>query len=204
MEEKYVQNIYEEIAIRFNHTRAYYWKGIKDFLLNLDKHSFILDAGCGNGKHMLLRKDCFFVGQDFCCNSMRICKKKGLNVIINNIKKLSFRSNIFNATICVAVLHHLESIENRIKAIQELSRVTKPNGLIFIQVWATEAVDPKKFIQIEGNDYFVTWYVNKDRKVKRYYHLFERNELLDLCKQCKIDILNIYFEFNNWILVGKK
>ena len=55
MEEKYVQNIYEEIAIRFNHTRAYYWKGIKDFLLNLDKHSFILDAGCGNGKHMLLR-----------------------------------------------------------------------------------------------------------------------------------------------------
>ena len=63
--EEKTKEIYEQIATRFDHTRAYYWKGIKDFINELPIHSLIFDAGCGNGKHMLLRPDCYFVGQDF-------------------------------------------------------------------------------------------------------------------------------------------
>ena len=127
-----------------------------------------------------------------------------MDVVINNILNISFRSNIFDSIICVAVIHHLSTVENRIKAIQELYRVIKPDGLIFIQVWATTARNDKQFIHITDNDYFVTWYVDKTTKIKRYYHLFERDELIELCKICNINILNIYFELNNWILIGKK
>ena len=36
-EEKYVKDVYENIAERFNHTRAYKWKWIDDFYKTLDK-----------------------------------------------------------------------------------------------------------------------------------------------------------------------
>ena len=204
MESSNVKEIYEQIATRFDHTRAYYWKGIKDFINELPTHSLIFDAGCGNGKHMLLRPDCYFVGQDFCINSIIICKNKNLNVFINNIKNITVRDNCFDAVICVAVIHHLETIQNRLQAINELYRSVKKDGLIFIQVWATEAVNSKQFIKIKDNDYFVTWYVNKNTKVNRYYHLFTKDELIHLCIECKIKIIDVYFERNNWILIGKK
>lgn len=206
----YVKDIYEKIAHRFNQTRGdvnkrkTYWKSIKSFIDDLPAKSLILDCGCGNGKHMLLRKDCTFLGFDFCVNNTLICKDKDLNVIINDILNISFRNNAFDSIICVAVIHHLSTFENRIRSINELKRVTKPNGLMFIQVWATTARNDKQFIHIKDNDYFVTWYINKDTKVKRYYHLFEKEELINLCEICNIKILNIYFELNNWILIGKK
>jgi len=206
----YVKDIYEQIAHRFNQTRGdvnkrkTYWKSIKSFIDGLPSQSLILDCGCGNGKHMLLRNDCTFLGFDFCVNNTLICKDKGLNVIINDILNISFRTNAFDCIICVAVIHHLSTFENRIKSMNELSRVTKKDGLMFIQVWATTARNDKQFIHIKDNDYFVTWYIDKDTKVKRYYHLFEKEELIKLCEICNIKILNIYFELNNWILIGKK
>lgn len=206
----YVKDVYEQIAHRFNQTRGdinkrkTYWKGIQTFIDSLSENSIILDCGCGNGKHMLLRKDCTFIGFDFCVNNTLICQNKKLDVVVNDILNISFRSNTFDSIICVAVIHHLSTIETRIKSINELYRVTNPGGLIFIQVWATTARNDKQFIHITDNDYFVTWYIDKTTKVKRYYHLFERDELVELCKICNINILNIYFELNNWILIGKK
>lgn len=45
-EEKYVKNVYENIAERFNHTRAYKWKWIDGFFEKLNKNSLVYDIGC--------------------------------------------------------------------------------------------------------------------------------------------------------------
>ena len=206
METIFVKNIYEEIANHFENTRkGYYWKSIKEFILTIPINSFILDSGCGNGKHMLLRNNESCIGFDFCVNNMKICKNKQLEVLVNDIKYIPFRDNIFDITLCVAVLHHLESEQNRMQAIRELSRVTKLNGIIYIQVWSSDVKKDKKFIKINNNnDYFVTWFVNKDRNIKRYYHLFDKDELINLCKKCNLEICQIILEFNNLIIIAKK
>lgn len=203
MEKEYVKDVYEEIAEKWDSTHGYLWKGIKEFILKLTPYSNVLDAGCGNGKNMLLRDDCNITGFDFCQKSIQICNdKKKLEVMIANTKYLPYRDNCFDATFSVAVLHHI--VEKREEVIRELIRVTKPNGLLFIQVWANTVEKNKKFIHISGNDYFVTWFVNPTRKIKRYYHLFDYQEFIDLFALFNVSIVNIKEEMNNWIIILSK
>ena len=87
---------------------------------------------------------------------------------------------MFDYTICIAVIHHLSTVEKRKKAISELLRITKSNGEILILVWALEQETDsrRKFIK---QDNYVDW---KDKKQnllgKRYYYVFKQNELESL------------------------
>ena len=60
-----VKKVYDAIADHFDVTRYSVWIDVKKFLDILPKNSFILDAGCGNGKNMLYRSDCENYGCDF-------------------------------------------------------------------------------------------------------------------------------------------
>ena len=106
----------------------------------------------------------------------------------------------------VAVLHHIEREEDRLKAIHELVRVTKPNGQLFIQVWSADIPKNKKFIQInDKNDYFVTWFVNKNTLIKRFYHLFTLDEFKGLLQQIQnVNIITITEEHGNWYAILQK
>ena len=156
MEIEYVKNIYEIIAEHFDKTRVYCWNGVKDFILGMNTNSLVLDCGCGNGRNMLLRNDCKFIGFDFCEKSMKICKTKNLEILTNNIKYIPFRDNLFDYTICIAVLHHIE--KDQLYAINEIIRVTKPGGQIFIQVWSNKIEKNKERSRI-GHKSICTWHV---------------------------------------------
>ena len=202
MEEKYVHNVYDSISDNFNNTRAYVWKSIKNFILQLKENSLILDCGCGNGKNMEINKKCYFIGFDYSINLLKICKNKNLNILQSNIKKIPFKDEIFDATISVAVLHHIYFKSDRSDAINELIRVTKKNGEILIQVWSNDVKKNKKFTKINNNnDYFVSWYVNKNLSLNRYYHLFTNKELIDLIPNDKVYIKDIYDEMENIVLI---
>jgi hypothetical protein len=54
-ETKFVTDVYNKIAPHFNNTRAYIWKDIKEFILDISKNGFLLEIGCGNGKNLLIR-----------------------------------------------------------------------------------------------------------------------------------------------------
>ena len=181
MELEYVLKPYTEIASKFDKTRAYVWEGIKTFIESKDDSELLLDAGCGNGKNMMVKSKQSCIGFDFCDSNNQICHQKGLEVSTINIKQLPYRDSIFDHSFTVAVLHHIEREEDRLKAIHELVRVTKPNGQLFIQVWSADIPKNKKFIQInDKNDYFVTWFVNKNTLIKRFYHLFTLDEFKGL------------------------
>ena len=132
-----VKKVYDAIAEHFDVTRYSVWIDVKKFIDSLSKNSYILDAGCGNGKNMY-RKDCEFIGGDFCSKFLEITQIKKKEVIQFNTKTIPFRDNTFDSTISVAVLHHICSKTQRINSIKELVRVTKPKGKIFISV-STEA-----------------------------------------------------------------
>ena len=102
----------------------------------------ILDLGCGTGRHIIyLAKNDFKVyGIDIAEQGIEITKewleeeKLQADLKVGSIyKKLPYKDNFFDAVISTAVIHH-EKIENIRKAILEIERVLKPNGLIFITV----------------------------------------------------------------------
>ena len=200
METEYVLKPYSQIAEHFDKTREYLWKGIKEFIQSTDDNSILLDAGCGNGKNMLVKNRVNCIGFDFCESNNQICSNKGLDVSTSNIKMIPYRDSVFDHSFTVAVLHHIEKEIDRVKAINELVRVTKSGGTIFIQVWSADIPKNKKFIKInDNNDYFITWEVEKGYVLKRFYHLFTRDEFTELLQRTRgVELVDVKEELGNW------
>lgn len=202
IEALYVKNVYDNIATQFSNTRYRPWTCVELFLNEIKPKSIIGDIGCGNGKNMIYRKDCINLGCDFSQNLVKICIDKGLNVITGDILDIPYKNNLFDYTICIAVIHHLSTEFKRKKAIKELIRVTKPGGKILILVWALEQPNDskRKFVK---QDNIVTWKdKNKNIIGNRYYYVFRENELESLLDDEYS--IHSFYEKGNWGIIINK
>ena len=57
IEDKFVKNVYNQIAHQFDNTRYRPWTCVEKFLDKIPINSTIGDIGCLNGKNMMYRKD---------------------------------------------------------------------------------------------------------------------------------------------------
>ena len=188
-----VSNVYNQIAQDFSRTRSSVWNGCRIFLDSLPSQSTMADIGCGNGKNMLYRNDISSTGVDLCENFIKICKERKLNVIYGSICQIPLNSNAFNNTISIAVIHHLEKQEDRIKAISELLRITQSGGRVMMSVWAFEqdSTSKRKFAT---QDEMVPFKKLNGEVYYRYYHLYKKGELEDEINQ--VNQVNQVKDFN--------
>lgn len=200
-ENLYVHKSYDEIYSSFSTTRNHSWHSTIEFIKSLPRFSCLLDAGCGNGRNMIIRNDIITVGFDMCSEFMNICNKNNLNIFHENIKHIALRDNSFDNIICVAVIGHIFSESDRIMAIDELLRIVKCGGKILIQTWKINTHDknvhPSKFENIGtigSDDYLVSF---GTQKVKRYYHFYSVTSLNQLLLKCKCKILDIHEDEHN-------
>ena len=132
-----------------------------------------------------------------------ICKIQGLNTIYGDVLHIPYEDETFDYTICIAVIHHLSTIEKRKKAIEEIMRVTKKGGKALILVWALEQPENsrRKFTK---QDNMVPW---KDKKGnlmgERYYYVFKKDELESLVKGY-FTISKSFYELGNWGVILEK
>lgn len=208
-EAQYVTNMYEKIAPQFDQTRFSVWKAVQTFLDDIpnDTEIRIADIGCGNGKNMLSRPE-NFIGLDNCQAFVDICTARGLNVKHGSILDIPFADNTFDHTICVAVIHHMTTVERRQKAISELIRITKPGGKIFIMVWNDKQISIKQCKQADSKnkqDQLIRW-KGMDKETWRYYHLFTKGELDELITSIDIttNIDKSFEEMGNYVCVFTK
>ena len=192
-----VQKFYNSNSKRFSQTRYSVWESVKKFNDKINKNTKILDAGCGNGKNMIYfqNKGHIVKGIDFSNNLLKICEDKNLDVKHSDIRYLPFNDNEFDNTISIAVIHHLSTNEDRIDAINELIRVTKPNGKILITVWAIEQEEHSRR-KFKLGDNIVPF-----EDSIRYYHIFNEATFLDLIKHFNID--EYFWEKGNWNVIIK-
>ena len=201
IEEIHVKNVYNTIASEFDTTRYRPWSCVEGFLDNIPKGSVIGDIGCGIGKNMMYKKDCLNYGCDFSESLVNICLQKNLNVVCGDILNIPYKTDSFDYTICIAVIHHLSTVKKRKKAIEELERVTKQRGKILLLVWAFEQEKDsrRKFITQEN---FVDWRDKQQNLLgKRYYYVFQKNELESLIDEKKIE--KSFYEKGNWGIIIK-
>ena len=187
-----VQKFYNSNSKRFSQTRYSVWESVKNFNKLINPNSKILDAGCGNGKNMIyFKKNGHTVkGIDFSDSLLKICKSKDLDVLSSDIRSLPFENNTFDNTISIAVIHHLSTNEDRIKAIKELLRVTKKDGKILITVWAIEQEEHSRRTFKLGDN------IVSFEDSSRYYHIFNEESFLNLIKDFQIE--KYFWEKGNW------
>ena len=194
-----------EVAQHFNHTRYSVWTEVRAFVESLPSNTILADIGCGNGKNMLIRKDLYPIGVDASFELCKIVQEKQLNCIYGNILEIPLETESIDNTICVAVIHHLDTEEQRSLAIKELIRITKPGGKIYIQVWMNK--DEK-----DEQDRFLKWNLRKhftkdgvEKLFYRYYHYFNNNELEELVSQNKdVKIVRSFIDFDNYGVIIEK
>ena len=194
-----VKDIYELIAHHFKVTRVFTWSWIDTFVHSINKNSLIYDIGCGNGRNMGY-KDYNFIGIDNCENFINICREKKYKVILSNMMNIELPDNSGDAIISIASFHHLSTHENRIKALQEMKRLIKPNGEILISVWSINQPDKTKVKFDKYGDTIVKW----NKKYDRYYYIFQIDEILQLFKLANLHVIQHKYDCGNEIFILTK
>ena len=198
-----IKTVYNSISNDFDKTRKSVWKGVKHFLNDISLDSLNVEIGCGNGKNLLYRKELNFAGFDICENFVSLCKTKNLNVEYGNILNLPILDNSFHNVLCIAVIHHLETKEERIKAISELIRIAKSGGKILIYVWAFEQPNDSKRQFVKGNN-MVSFKTNNNT-FNRFYYIYTKKDLEEeISVQTYNFTFDIYYEEGNWCAIINK
>lgn len=197
-----VKDVYNSISDSFSKTRVKVWPCVARFLDSMK--GIGLEVGCGNGKNMLYRKDLQIQGIDICPNFVKLCNESGLKVIEGTMTNIPYEDATFDFVYCIAALHHLTTQDLRSKAIQEMIRVCKPSGFIFILVWAFEQEHGSKHSFTE-QDVLVPWKDSLETKY-RFYHVYKEYELENEVYSSSKDILvkQIMYEKGNWGIVIQK
>lgn len=148
----------------------------------------VLDLGCGSGRHTVyLAKHGFKVyGIDIAKQGIKIAKdwlkkeKLKASLQIGPVyKKLPYKDNFFDAVISVQVIHHAR-IKTIRKAIEEIERILKPEGIIFITVpkfltkkelkelakketiWKMRKIEPRTLLPLDEKEKgLIHFYFNK-------------------------------------------
>ena len=100
----------------------------------------VLDAGCGNGRNLkwFYSADFEIHGADITTEKIDNCKelypRQELNFVISSVEKMPYNSSSFDYIICNAVLHFAKNLNHFHQMFEELFRVLKPQGVLFIRM----------------------------------------------------------------------
>ena len=169
-ERDHVHAVYDAIATQWHHTRGkrgVLWPSATQFVQNLFEGSLVADVGCGDGKYFpaILEAGSYVIGTDISLPLLETSFETSNNDIVPESRRVSphrqalqkrpavavadcmsvpLRTDSCDAAICIAVMHHLSTIERRIRCLEELARIVKPGGRIHVQAWAMEQASNSK------------------------------------------------------------
>ena len=104
----------------------------------IKKDGRLLEAGVGLGKWLnyFQKKDYDIVGIDY--SDIAVGKLKeydsNLNVIYGDVTDIPFEDNEFDTYLSYGVLEHLEDVNSLKKAVDEIHRVLKKDGIAYITI----------------------------------------------------------------------
>ncbi len=151
----------------------------------------VLELGCGDGKTLskLVTSGFNVTGIDVSPNAVKLAQEKvggNAKLVLGNVCSLPFPANSFDAVVAVHVFDHL-SAKERQKAIREVKRVLKRNGLLFFQGFSKSDARFGKGIQVEENTFRrknnVWYHYFSVVEVKRLFSGFKVVKLVDECSE---------------------
>ena len=161
--------------------------------LNLGDDQFLLDMGCGEGRHSIggfIESSANVIGLDLCLEDVQTAKTRlndfdvgdlstSCNFGVANINDIPFKESSLDAVICSEVLEHVDSPEQSVK---ELIRVLKPGGIMALSV-------PRYLPEL------ICWKLSKEYSQMPGGHIriFRHNELKKLGKDFGLEYLSFHW-----------
>ena len=141
------------------------------------KYKNILDVACGTGRFFYLYKGKKY-GVDISTDMLKVNKKTNKNAILKraDASKLPFKNNFFDVTNTSQFIKHTPEYK---KVINEMTRVTKPGGIIIIDF---------------PNRFSTTYITTKIRVLVgrlRHYNFFSLYDIKKIAKENNLEILDI-------------
>lgn len=197
----YYNKFNEDKRLDTKHGQIEYLTSIKYIEKYLKKEDKIIDIGAGTGKYSKYFADNGYdvFAVELCKSNLREIEKKEIKCIQGNATNLKkIKDNEYNITILFGPMYHLISMEEKVKALEEAKRITKPGGYIFISYCMNEyAVITHAFIDnnikesIDNNlidsEYKIT---PKDDDLYSFVRLEDINYLKDKCNLKRVKILS--------------
>jgi len=154
-------------------------------LFKKEKIRKVLDLGCGTGRHtiFLAQQGFLTVGSDNAQTALditqSIAKEAGIRNIVllqNDMTSIPCPNEHFDAIVCYDVIQH-GLLKDTKKGINEMKRVLKKNGLIFVG-----AVSTKHFSYGTGKEIEPGTFVGMKHKLDGHipHHFYTRSEIRDL------------------------
>ncbi|NHJ32165.1 MAG: class I SAM-dependent methyltransferase [Asgard group archaeon] len=190
-----IPEVYDIIAESFDCKRSRPWKEVMQFIEQFPSSSRILDLGCGSARHtkFMLEKNFTVIGLDISFRILQVANERRLSILRNRLTSLvngdatnlPFKTNSFDNIIMIAVLHHFESLSDRLEILREIKRILSEGGKCLITTWSKlhprfEKKDLCELVKSGKKDILVPWTLPNGRKISRYYYLFEKEELEEL------------------------
>jgi len=178
------KQIWNEIAPEWNKFKTPSHKTL-EFVKN--QYGNLLDLGSGSGRYLIKKNGLKFYLVDFSKEMIKLAKTKAKKLgiqaefHIKELHKLPFKDNFFDSAICTDALHCIETESKRKKTLKELFRVLKNGAIAKISVWNK---DSKRF-KNSPKERTVGW----REKGKRYYYLYNPQELYGLVKKTGFTII---------------
>ena len=181
------------------------------FNLVKDKKSKILDIGCGFGyflKFLFKKNYKNIIGIDPDKNLLKAIPKK-IKTYSYYGNKTKFKNNSFDVIFIYMVLHHLQNDKEYYEIVNEIHRILKPNGLVFI----TEPGRYKFFRFIEYVFYlfsFISTFAKtfsnmmEEEKKEQHYFLLNHHKVKNYLRKKKFKILKSKYFLYSWLYVGLK
>lgn len=202
-----VKHAYDAIASEFDQTRKSQWLEFQHFLEYVENHVKVLDLGCGNGRLYDLLKDkkVDYLGLD---NNSTLLEKARSNFPaakfqLGDMVDLDMSDESFDVVFSIASFHHIPGRKLRRRAVGEMHRVLRSDGILILTVWnlfqwkyLAPLMRSVFFcivhlgLKYAWNDLWIKW---GRHPVKRYYHAFLPRELLHYFKSNDWKIEDFYF-----------
>ncbi|MEJ2277590.1 MAG: class I SAM-dependent methyltransferase [Candidatus Lokiarchaeota archaeon] len=134
--------------------------------------------------------------------------RRNIDLIVADMRFIPFRNNSFSNIFSIAAIHHIKSKEVRDKIISNIKSILKPEGLFLLTLWRRWQKRFRKYFLIEFikekfnkkynraqkelglyefGDIYIPWTLsNNNLIIKRFYHLFSKNETQNLLKDFEI------------------
>ena len=166
----------------------------------------ILDLGCGSGRHVvyLARHGFDVYGFDISPTGIDVARKwlqkenikADLRVWDMNAR-FPYENNFFDAVVSVQTIHH-NTPEKLKKVINEIERVLKMNGIMFVtvprardQAKKFKKIDDRTFVPLDGKEKGLTHFYFNRKTIKQLFSDF--------------DIIDIHIDnWNHYCITGIK